>query len=135
MGMRREAVQEERQRNKEKSENEVESSTMCSVNNSNNSNSFQIDMSTDKILQADSKVEQRLQEILHDEHNFNSILFGNNSVINENNNLNARHLLECYQMIEWSKEIPYFSKLTLDDRIALLKAGWNELIIAAFSHR
>jgi hypothetical protein len=42
---------------------------------------------------------------------------------NSNQNLNARLLLECYQMIEWAKEIPYFSKLPLEDRIALLKSG------------
>lgn len=54
---------------------------------------------------------------------------------NNNSNLNTRHLLECYQMIEWAKEIPYFSKLPLDDRIALLKSGWNELLIVQFSHR
>lgn len=53
-----------------------------------------------------------------------------------NNSTNAsRHLVECYQMIEWAKEIPHFSTLPLDDQIALLKTGWNELLIAAFSHR
>jgi hypothetical protein len=53
-----------------------------------------------------------------------------------NNSTNAsRHLIECYQMIEWCKEIPHFSTLPLDDQIALLKTGWNELLIAAFSHR
>lgn len=67
MGMKREAVQEERQRNKEKNENEVESSTMCPVTGQLNSlNSFQIEMSTEKILSAELKVEQKLQELTID---------------------------------------------------------------------
>lgn len=138
LGMRREAVQEERQRNKEKNENEVESSTtMCSMNNSNSSNgNFQLDISTEKILSVESKIEQRLHELTQDNHNFSSLLFANNLIDdNNNNNFNSRYQLECYQLIEWSKEVPYFSKLTIEDRIALLKSAWNELIIAAFSHR
>lgn len=69
------------------------------------------------------------------DHNFNSLLFGSHLLDDNNNNSNARHLLECYQMIEWTKEIPYYSKLPMDDRVALLKSAWNELLIAAFSHR
>lgn len=62
MGMKREAVQEERQRNKEgKSENEVESSTMCPVGAMQTS--FQIDMSIEKIVNAEHKTDQRLQEL------------------------------------------------------------------------
>lgn len=61
--MKREAVQEERQRNKEgKSENEVESSTMCPVGAALQI-SFQIDMSIEKIVNAEHKTDQRLQEL------------------------------------------------------------------------
>lgn len=133
--MRREAVQEERQRNnKEKNENEVESSTsnMCSINNLNNNN-FPIEMSSEKILNAEYKIEQKVKKLIQDGFDFNSNQFCN--LIDDNNNLSTKYLVECYQMIEWSKEIPYFSKLPIEDRIALLKSGWNELIISAFSHR
>lgn len=67
MGMRREAVQEERQRNKEKNDNEVESSTtMCPMNGLNSANSFQIEISAEKILNAETKVEQRCQELTNE---------------------------------------------------------------------
>lgn len=73
--------------------------------------------------------------LFQQDHNFNSVIFGNNMIDDNNSSLHTRHLLECYQIIEWSKEIPYFSKLPIEDRIALLKSSWNELLIAAFSHR
>lgn len=64
--MKREAVQEERQRNKEgKSENEVESSTMCAIGGTIQG-SFQIDMSFEKILNAELKTDQRLQELANE---------------------------------------------------------------------
>lgn len=38
-------------------------------------------------------------------------------------------------MVEWAKHIPHFTSLPLEDQVMLLRAGWNELLIAAFSHR
>lgn len=39
------------------------------------------------------------------------------------------------QLVEWAKHIPHFIELPLDDQVALLRGGWNELMIAGFSHR
>ncbi|XP_074599016.1 retinoid X receptor ultraspiracle isoform X2 [Brevipalpus obovatus] len=100
MGMKREAVQEERQRNKEKNENEVESTS-----------GSQNEMPIERIYEAELRVEQR----------------------NEGPQVTAdRQLL---QLIDWSKHIPHFADLPLTDQIVLLKSGWNELMIAGFSHR
>lgn len=38
-------------------------------------------------------------------------------------------------MVEWAKQIPHFTSLPLEDQVILLRSGWNELLIAAFSHR
>merc|ERR1719228_2221858 len=38
-------------------------------------------------------------------------------------------------LVEWAKHIPHFTELPLDDQVALLRGGWNELMIAGFSHR
>jgi len=38
-------------------------------------------------------------------------------------------------LVEWAKHIPHFTELCLDDQVALLREGWNELMIAGFSHR
>lgn len=43
-----------------------------------------------------------------------------------------RHLV---QLVEWAKHIPHFTDLPIEDQVVLLKAGWNELLIASFSHR
>merc|ERR1719431_233318 len=31
--------------------------------------------------------------------------------------------------------IPHFNEIDLEDKVSLLKAGWNELLIADFAHR
>jgi len=38
-------------------------------------------------------------------------------------------------LVEWAKHIPHFTELAIDDQVALLKGGWNELLIAGFAHR
>ncbi|GAA6094299.1 retinoic acid receptor RXR-alpha-B isoform X1 [Tachysurus ichikawai] len=42
---------------------------------------------------------------------------------------------QLFTLVEWAKRIPHFSDLPLDDQVILLRAGWNELLIASFSHR
>lgn len=42
---------------------------------------------------------------------------------------------QLYQLVEWAKHIPHFTSLPMEDQVRLLRAGWNELLIAAFSHR
>ena len=38
-------------------------------------------------------------------------------------------------LVEWAKHIPHFAELAIDDQVALLKGGWNELLIAGIAHR
>ena len=38
-------------------------------------------------------------------------------------------------LVEWAKHIPHFPQLAIDDQVALLRGGWNELMIAGFAHR
>ncbi|XP_068855609.1 retinoic acid receptor RXR-beta, partial [Aphelocoma coerulescens] len=42
---------------------------------------------------------------------------------------------QLFTLVEWAKRVPHFSGLPLDDQVILLRAGWNELLIASFSHR
>lgn len=42
---------------------------------------------------------------------------------------------QLFQLVAWAKHIPHFTSLPLEDQVLLLRAGWNELLIAAFSHR
>uniref|UniRef100_A0A8C1KIT1 Retinoic acid receptor RXR n=1 Tax=Cyprinus carpio TaxID=7962 RepID=A0A8C1KIT1_CYPCA len=115
-GMKREAVQEERQRGKEKGDNEVESTS-----------SFNEDMPVDKILDAELAVEPKTET------------YTENSPGNSTNDpvTNICHAADkqLFTLVEWAKRIPHFSDLPLDDQVILLRAGWNELLIASFSHR
>ncbi|XP_078047351.1 retinoid X receptor ultraspiracle isoform X3 [Augochlora pura] len=97
MGMKREAVQEERQRTKERDQSEVEST----------SNS-QSDMPIERILEAEKRVECKME---------------------------SQENYELFQLVAWAKHIPNFTSLPLEDQVLLLRAGWNELLIASFSHR
>ena len=45
----------------------------------------------------------------------------------------ARRQLD--NLVKWAKLIPHFRDLPVNDQMLLLKNGWNELIIASFSHR
>ncbi|CAJ1060426.1 retinoic acid receptor RXR-gamma-B isoform X5 [Xyrichtys novacula] len=116
MGMKREAVQEERQRGKERGENEVESTS-----------SFNEEMPVDKILDAELAVEPKTET-----YNEGS---PSNSTNDPVTNICQAADKQLFTLVEWAKRIPHFSELPLDDQVILLRAGWNELLIASFSHR
>ncbi|KAG8180005.1 hypothetical protein JTE90_020960 [Oedothorax gibbosus] len=104
MGMKREAVQEERQRNRERSENEVESTS-----------NIQPDISIERILEAELWMEAKKET--------------------DASNICQVSDQQLVQLIDWAKHIPHFNNLPLEDRTILLKAGWNELLIATFCHK
>ncbi|XP_062972946.1 retinoic acid receptor RXR-gamma isoform X1 [Elgaria multicarinata webbii] len=119
MGMKREAVQEERQRSRERSENEAESTSSSGGSNE--------DMPVERILEAEMAVEPKTES------------YGDVSADNSTNDpvTNICHAADkqLFTLVEWAKRIPHFSDLTLEDQVILLRAGWNELLIASFSHR
>ncbi|XP_018614704.1 retinoic acid receptor RXR-alpha-A isoform X3 [Scleropages formosus] len=124
MGMKREvllntAVQEERQRAKDRNENEVESTSSANE-----------DMPVEKILEAELAVEPKTETYIE----------GNLSVPSNSPNDPVTNICQAadkqlFTLVEWAKRIPHFSELPLDDQVILLRAGWNELLIASFSHR
>ncbi|XP_039856532.1 retinoic acid receptor RXR-alpha-A isoform X2 [Simochromis diagramma] len=124
MGMKREvllhaAVQEERQRAKEKNENEVES-TSCANE----------DMPVEKILEAEEAVEPKTETYIE-----TNLGVPSNSPNDPVTNICQAADKQLFTLVEWAKRIPHFSELPLDDQVILLRAGWNELLIASFSHR
>ncbi|GAB6021969.1 hypothetical protein CHUAL_006129 [Chamberlinius hualienensis] len=110
MGMKREAVQEERQRTKEKSENEVESTS-----------NIHTDMSLEKILEAELRSDIKHPTLDNEKDSVFNIC-----------QVADKQLLH---LVEWAKHIPHFVELPISDQVVLLRAGWNELLIASFSHR
>ncbi|KAM9325252.1 retinoic acid receptor RXR-beta [Gastrophryne carolinensis] len=112
-GMKREAVQEERQRGRER---DGDSELCGSINE---------DMPVEKILEAELAVEQKSDQSLE----------GGGSPSDPVTNICQAADKQLFTLVEWAKRIPHFSELLLDDQVILLRAGWNELLIASFSHR
>uniref|UniRef100_A0A672KLR2 Retinoic acid receptor RXR n=1 Tax=Sinocyclocheilus grahami TaxID=75366 RepID=A0A672KLR2_SINGR len=117
MGMKREgerhSVQEERQKNKER-DGDYECSSSANE-----------EMPVEKILEAETAVEHRSD--LHSD--------ATGSPNDPVTNICQAADKQLFTLVEWAKRIPHFSELPLDDQVILLRAGWNELLIAAFSHR
>ncbi|XP_022251213.1 retinoic acid receptor RXR-alpha-B-like isoform X2 [Limulus polyphemus] len=110
MGMKREAVQDERHRMKDRNENEVESTCSSSC-----------DIAKERILEAELRVEAKNEELDMNKEPVANICKAADR--------------QLHQLVEWAKHIPHFTELPLEDQMVLLKAGWNELLIAAFSFR
>jgi hypothetical protein len=116
--MKREAVQEERQRAasaKERNGNhddEVESTSLGPG-----------DMPTERILEA-----EKIADLEKD-----GAMTHEGDKTPETIKYAAQKQLT--QLVEWAKHIPHFIELPLDDQVSLLRGGWNELMIAGFSHR
>lgn len=103
--MKREAVQEERQRTKEKNENEVESTS-----------NYNCDVLLQQIHEGEMRIDLKLKK---------------DRIADITDALKQ----QVAQLFEWARTIPHFSELFIEDQCSLLKAGWNELLIAEFAHR
>ncbi|XP_021261095.1 retinoic acid receptor RXR-gamma isoform X3 [Numida meleagris] len=106
MGMKREAVQEERQRSRERSENEAESTSGGSE-----------DMPVERILEAELAVEPKTEAYS----DVNTESSTNDPVTNICHAADK----QLFTLVEWAKRIPHFSDLTLEDQVILLRAGWH----------
>ncbi|XP_048375933.1 retinoic acid receptor RXR-beta-A isoform X2 [Stegostoma tigrinum] len=142
-GMKREAVQEERQRGRERGE-EVESTSGAND-----------EMPVEKILEAEVAVEQKSElqadgagnevasmdaicQVLADAEPQATVIRRVITAKEPNDpvtNICQAADKQLFTLVEWAKRIPHFSELPLDDQVILLRAGWNELLIASFSHR
>lgn len=118
MGMKREAVQEERQRTREREREPGIGNTSGPSPESGENCSNSLDMPIDLILEAEKRFEY----------------LGENQASYEQYN-NRGNKQQMRNMVEWAKRLPQFSSLLIEDQALLLRAGWNELMIASFSHR
>nr|XP_021403355.1 retinoic acid receptor RXR-beta [Lonchura striata domestica] len=111
-GMKREAVQEERQRGKDK---DADGDFGAAPNE---------EMPVEKLLEAELAVEPKSDDGA-----------GGASPNDPVTNICQAADKQLFTLVEWAKRVPHFSGLPLDDQVILLRAGWNELLIASFSHR
>ncbi|CAO2608945.1 Retinoic acid receptor RXR-beta, partial [Lemmus lemmus] len=117
-GMKREAVQEERQRGKDKD------------GDGDGAGGAPEEMPVDRILEAELAVEQKSDQGVEGPGGT-----GGSGSSDPVTNICQAADKQLFTLVEWAKRIPHFSSLPLDDQVILLRAGWNELLIASFSHR
>uniref|UniRef100_A0A2I3GVS5 Retinoid X receptor beta n=1 Tax=Nomascus leucogenys TaxID=61853 RepID=A0A2I3GVS5_NOMLE len=119
-GMKREAVQEERQRGKDKD------------GDGEGAGGAPEEMPVDRILEAELAVEQKSDQGVEGPGGTGGSGSSPNDPVT---NICQAADKQLFTLVEWAKRIPHFSSLPLDDQVILLRAGWNELLIASFSHR
>ncbi|XP_008058493.1 retinoic acid receptor RXR-beta isoform X1 [Carlito syrichta] len=119
-GMKREAVQEERQRGKDKD------------GDGEGAGGAPEEMPVDRILEAELAVEQKSDQGVEGPGGTGGSSSSPNDPVT---NICQAADKQLFTLVEWAKRIPHFSSLPLDDQVILLRAGWNELLIASFSHR
>jgi len=115
-GMKREAVQEERQRSK--------SDKSVGDDEAENSNLGPGDMPAERIFEAE-RVSDKFEL--------------DQAGVNVDTDIQTKFKYagekQLNSLVEWAKHIPHFSELAMDDQVSLLRGGWNELLIAGFAHR
>ncbi|KAF2368480.1 Nuclear hormone receptor ligand-binding domain [Trinorchestia longiramus] len=123
MGMKREAVQEERQRTKAGGGGggggaaDKDNDAMVAASG------LALEIPTDSIREAET-----LAEMIEDK----KPAVKNDGVASM---LGFAAGQQLDQLVVWAKHIPHFRDLPLNDQVLLLVNGWNELLIAGFSHR
>lgn len=124
-GMKREAVQEERQRG----------AKLPSKNEDQNPTSSMRDLTIERIIDAEQKSEAKSGD--------NAIPYlrvGQNSMVPPNYKGAVSHLCQMvnkqlFQLVQYARRMPHFAQLQREDQVTLLRAGWNELLIANVAWR
>lgn len=124
-GMKREAVQEERQRG----------AKLPTKNDDLNPTSSVRDLTIERIREAEQLSETRCGDSA-----IPYLKVGPNSMVPNEFKGPVSHLCQVvnkqlYQLVEYARRMPHFSQLQREDQVILLKAGWNELLIANVAWR
>lgn len=88
------------------------------------------DISIERLLEAEQKAENSSGD-----HILPFLRVGPNSMVQHDYKGAVSHLCQMvnkqlFEMVEYARRTPHFIHLQRDDQILLLKAGWNELLIA-----
>uniref|UniRef100_A0A1L8DHL9 Nuclear receptor subfamily 2 group B member 4 n=1 Tax=Nyssomyia neivai TaxID=330878 RepID=A0A1L8DHL9_9DIPT len=123
-GMKREAVQEERQRGAKLPTKQDDLNPTSSVR----------DLTIERILEAEQKSETCGDNAIP------YLRVGPSSMVPPEYKGAVSHLCQMankqlYQLIEYARRMPHFAQLQREDQVTLLRAGWNELIIASVAWR
>lgn len=131
-GMKREAVQEERQRSA-KLQQKTNFANLQNEELSQSSNSFSSnirDMTSERILEVDQLIESKSGD--------NAIPYlrvGPNSMVPQEYKGPVSHICQMvnkkvYQALDFARRLPHMSQFAREDQLTLIKNGWIELLIA-----
>ncbi|CAF1187652.1 unnamed protein product [Didymodactylos carnosus] len=107
VGMKKEAVQEERQKNAA-----GEGETLSPGED---------EMQLEKLIQAEMSVEPKLESLHEEECTYARLL--------------ATTQQQVSQLSDWAKRVPHFSSLSLDDQVALVRASWRDILCCSLAYR
>nr|ARD05166.1 ultraspiracle protein 1 [Antheraea pernyi] len=124
-GMKREAVQEERQRAARGAEDAHPSSSVQCVNPQ--------ELSIERLLEMEALVADPAEE-------FQFLRVGPDSSVPPKYRAPVSSLCQIGNkqiaaLVVWARDIPHFGQLELDDQILLIKSSWNELLLFAIAWR
>lgn len=129
VGMKREAVQDERQKS---GLGEGESPSSPTASNSSNSNHMNTgfgssssmgddEMLIEKLISAELFVEPKLESYHEEECSYDRLVSTTHS--------------QLTQLVEWAKRVPHFATLSLDDQVALVRASWRDILCCSLAYR
>lgn len=130
VGMKREAVQEERQKSGMSGDGESPSSPGASngagtptnpLGLSSSGSSSDDDMLIEKLMAAELSVEPKIESFHEEECSYDRLLSTTNS--------------QLAQLTDWAKRVPHFATLSLDDQVALVRASWRDILCCSLAYR
>ncbi|CAF0826566.1 unnamed protein product [Adineta ricciae] len=129
VGMKKEAVQEERQKSGMSGDGDSPSSPNASLSSSTNTNTgfgsssshSDDEMLIEKLIAAELSVEPKIESFHEEDCSYDRLLSTTNS--------------QLAQLTDWAKRVPHFSTLSLDDQVALVRASWRDILCCSLAYR
>ncbi|UJR21430.1 hypothetical protein I4U23_024516 [Adineta vaga] len=128
VGMKREAVQDERQKSGIGGEGESPSSPTASTGSDHinigigsSSSGSDDEMLIEKLMAAELFVEPKLNSFHEEDCSYDRLLSTTNAQIS--------------QLTEWAKRVPHFATLSIDDQVALVRASWRDILCCSLAYR
>ncbi|CAF0919148.1 unnamed protein product [Adineta steineri] len=130
VGMKREAVQDERQKSGMSGEGESPSSPTASTGSGSNHMNMGIgssgsvgddEMLIEKLIAAELAVEPKFTTFHEEDCSYERLSSTTNT--------------QLAQLIEWARRVPHFATLSIDDQVALVKASWRDILCCSLAFR
>lgn len=132
-GMKREAVQEERQKYQQQLKNDLDRYSPTSNEYKEEEQDTLDELNDDLVMTPDEKT--LLEQIICSEDSFNPKI-----KISDPNPCSVEALYESIEqqlgrIPQWAKSIEQMKELEIDDQVSLLRANWREILCISLAHR